>query len=203
MEKIFGKWYFGLVIIPIIINLLTGYFSLPDLLNNWSFTIIITLIITCFILVFEIYELKKENTSLKLKPKKSDKKIVKELLETLDIISFQDKICEQSCWYGYEKSAIHSANDFCIKVSLLKYQTSDEKLNTMLLELKQNIDLFNSLASPILFSDDQYYYSPDKNTDYNIQRTKEIYPLVDEKSKEALKKLNELLMFLKKRNYLE
>lgn len=154
-------------------------------------------------MIYEIYELKKENTFLKFKPKKSDKKIVKELLDTLDINSFQEKICEQSCWYGYEKVAIHSANNFCEKVNLLKFKTSDENLNLLLFDLKQNIDKINSLATPILFSDNENYYSPDKNSDFNIQKTKEIYPSVDEKSSEALNKLNELLTYLKKRSYLE
>lgn len=202
MKKITEKWYAGLILLPIITNLLTGYFDLPTLLKNWNFTIIGTLTIIIFIVAHEYYLLQTENKTLRSIPKNSDKKIVRKLLNILDVNTFQDKICEQSCWYGYEKQAIFKTIKFCEKATLIKYKTVDEKANQLIQELRQCIKEFEQQCTKILYSDGDFY-SPDKNTDFNVQRTKEIYPIADQKSAVALEKLKELLAYLKERDYME
>jgi len=203
MTKITQKWYIGLIILPIIINLLTSLFDFPVLLRNWNFTVIGTLIIIVAILIYEYHLLKNENKLLRITPKESDKKIIRKLLDILDINMFQDKICEQSCWYGYEKEAIHKTIKFCEKTQLIKYKTSDEKLNILIQDLRNAIKEFEEQATKILYSDNDSSYSPDKKTEFNVNRTKEIYPIVDEKSGIAFKKLEVLLSYLKQRNYFE
>jgi len=228
MKKILDKWYIGFVILPILINLLTVKLDFPTLLKNWNFTIIGTLLIISLVSIYELAKLKKENKNLKLVPirdsfipidefnklkkendllkfipKESDKKIVTDLLETLDIIIFQDKICEQSSWYGYEKEAMHRTFEFCEKARLIKYKTADEKLNELIQSLRINLDEFHKQSSTILYSDDDITYSPDKNNPVEIERAKKIYPEIDKKSKKAFIILTELLDYLKQRNYLE
>ncbi len=203
MKKIVEKWYFGLIIIPILINLFKSVLNLPDLLKNWNYTLIVTLIIICTILIYEILELKKQNNSLNFIPKNSDKKILNELIETLNIDEFQEKICEQSCWYGYEKKALNNLMAYCEKVRFLKYKTTDKKLNQILLELSVKIEDFHSLASTILYSNDEFYFSPDKSTELNYKKTEKVSPLVDEKSGKSFRKLEELLYYVKSKNYFE
>ncbi|SIR26771.1 hypothetical protein [Maribacter ulvicola] len=203
MKKVLDRWYIGLILLPIIMNLTTAKLDLPILLKNWNFTIIGTLIITNFIAIYEFIILKKENKRLNSIPKESDKKIIKNLLKTLDVISFQDKISEQSSWYGYEKTAMQNTFDFCEKARLINYKTADEKLNNYIQELRLSLDEFHEKASRILYSDNNTSYTPDKRNEVEVKKTKEAYPEVDKKSIESFKILSELLKYLKENNYLE
>lgn len=202
MKTIADKWYIGLVILPVLTNILTGYLDLPTLLKNWNLTIVGTLMIIIFIIVYEYYLLRNENRILSSTPKNSDKKNVLKLLEILDINTFQDKICNQSCWYGYDKKAMYKTIKFCEKATLLKYRTADEKLNDLIQDLRNSILEFEQQCTKILYSNGDFL-SPDKNTDINVQRTKEIFPIADQKSAMAFSKLEVLLAYLKERNYLE
>ncbi len=199
MKKIFEKWYVGIVLLPIIINLVTAKLDLPILLQNWNFTIIGTLIITNFIAIYEYRILWKDNKNLNLIPKESDKEIIKNLLDTLDIISFQNKISEQGSWYGYNQKAMQRTFDFCEKARLIKYKTADKKLNNYIQKLRLSLDEFHDKASRILYSDNDISYTPDKRNEVEIEKTKKAYPDVDKKSGESFKILTELLEYLKER----
>ena len=106
MGKLLNKWYFGLIVIPILINLLTNSIGLPDLFKDWSMTIIATLSFVIIILSTELILLSKKIRGITFKPKKSDKKIIKKLLTTLDVNAFHEDIKDQDSWYGYKQEAI-------------------------------------------------------------------------------------------------
>ncbi|WP_111309769.1 hypothetical protein [Confluentibacter sediminis] len=203
MKRIFEKWYIGLIVLPILINLITEYFNLSKLLQNWNFTIIGTLVIIIIILLYELNKAKKEVSSLKELPKKSDKEIIKELLKTLDINEFQSEIVEQSCWYGYRRSSINKLYEFCRKAELLKYKTADSTLNKHIGNLAISIHNFNDLASTILYGDNELTYDPDKKNPVEYEKAKRIYPKVDELSEKAFGVLTEMMKYLKTKNYLE
>lgn len=202
MDRMLNKWYFGLIILPVLVNYLTEVVQLPDLFKNWTYTILGILTILIFILVYEIYGLKKENIELKSKPKESDKKIVKTLIDILDIDSFHDKIKKQDSWYGYEKEAISKTIIFAEKAGLISCRTADKKLNELIKKLKESIDDFNGYCSFRLYSSG-HYYSPAKGTDFNVQKAESARAIMNKKADVADERLTELMTYLKTKNYLE
>ena len=188
---------------PILINLITEYFDSPTLLQNWDFTLIGTLTIIIIILSYELIKASKEILKLKELPKKSDKKIIKELLNTLDINEFQSEIVEQSCWYGYKRSSINKLYEFCRKTELLHYKTTDSTLNKYIGNLATSIHNFNDLASTILYGDNELTYDRDKKNPLEYEKAKKTYPKVDELSQKAFGILTEMMEYLKNKNYLE
>ncbi|MGB1231237.1 MAG: hypothetical protein ACPG5M_03245 [Winogradskyella sp.] len=202
MKKISDKWYIGLIILPILINLITVKLDFPTLLKNWNFTIIGTLLIINFIVIYELNKLKKECKRLNTIPKESDKLIIKDLLDTLDITLFQDKIYEQSSWYGYEKNALQRTFDFCNKTRLIKYRTANKDLNNYIQSLRISLEEFHDQASTILYSDN-HMYSPYKVCEVEVKKVREVYPEIDKKSAKSFEILTELLEYLKERNYLD
>jgi len=203
MKRILEKWYIGLIILPILINLITEYFDSPTLLQNWSFTIIGTFAIIISILSYELIKANQEISKLKELPKNSDKKIIKELLNTLDINEFQNEIVEQSCWYGYKRSSINKLYEYCRKAELLQYKTADSTLNKYIKNLAISIHNFNDLASTILYGDNELTYDPDKKNPVEYEKAKKTYPKVDELSKKSFGILTEMMEYLKTKNYLE
>ncbi|WP_127138002.1 hypothetical protein [Flagellimonas oceanensis] len=119
MSKMLNKWYLSMFIIPIVLTYLTTYIKLPDIFSNWEYSIIASLTILSGILFYEIITLKRELTRLSEKPKKSDKKIVRELLETLNIDKFHEDIVRQDAWNGYHREDIYRIIEFQEKAKLI------------------------------------------------------------------------------------
>lgn len=203
MDKIFNKWYFGLIAIPIFINLLTNTIGLPDLFKQWTITVIATLSFLSIVLTTELILLSKKIREIEFNPKESDKKIIKKLLATLDIDTFHEDIKDQDSWYGYKKDAIGKTIDFAQDAGLISNKTSDKRLNQLLLDLKNAIDDFNAYSSTQLYGNGADWYSPAKDTDYNIERAKTAQPIMNAKADFAFQKLTLLLDYLKHKNYLE
>ncbi len=203
MEKLLNKWYFGLVVIPILINLLTNSIGLPDLFKEWTTTVIATLSFLIIILSTELSLLSIKIRRLEFKPKKSDKKIIKNLLTTLDIDAFHEEIKDQDSWYGYKKETIRKTIDFKEDAGLISNKTSDKKLNILILDLKKAIEDFNSYSARQLYSNGDDWYSPAKDTDFNVQKAKVAQPIMNEKAEISFNKLTILLDYLKDKNYLE
>lgn len=203
MKKILDKWYFSLIIIPILINISTGIFDYPTLLENWNYTVIGTLIIAIIILVFELISATKELKRIKRTPKESDKKIIKDLIETLDVTRFQNDIVSQSCWYGFSRKSIKNVHDFIEKSELLIYKTNDSVLNEYINRIKLTLIDFSDLASSVLYADNDKFYTPDKNHPVEREKLEEISPKVDKLSDKAFQVLEETLGYLKRNNYLE
>ena len=193
-----NKWYFGLIILPVLENYLTEVVQLPDLFKNWTYTILGILTILIFILVYEIYGLRKENIELKSKPKESDKRIVKTLIDTLDINSFHEKIKEQDSYCGYEKEAISKTIAFSAKAGLISYRTADKKVNELIKKLRVSINDFNGYSSLHLYPN-AHFYSPAKGT----QEAESARAIMNKKADVAFEKLTELMTYLKTKNYLE
>lgn len=203
MEKIINKWYFGLIAIPILINLLTNTIGLPDLFKQWTTTLIATLTFLTIVLATELILLSKKLREVEFKPKESDKKIIQKLLTTLDIDMFHEDIKDQDSWYGYKKEAIGKVIDFAQDAGLISNRTSDLKLNKLLLDLKNALDDFNSYSSTQLYGNGDDWYSPSKDTDFNVERAKTAQPIMNSKAEFAFTKLTLLLDYLKHKNYLE
>ena len=193
-----NKWYFGLIILPVLVNYLTEVVQLPDLFKNWTYTILGILTILIFILVYEIYGLRKENIELKSKPKESDKRIVKTLIDILDINNFHDKIKKQDSYYGYEKEAIFKTIVFAEKAGLISYRTADKKVNELIKKLRESINDFNTYCSLHLYPN-EHFYLPAKGT----QEAESAREIMNKKADVAFEKLTELRTYLKTKNYLE
>ncbi len=202
MDKILSKWYFGLITLPILINLLTNTFGLPDLFKEWTITLIATLTFLTIILTTELIRLSRKIREIEFKPKESDKRIVIKLLTTLDVDTFHEEIKNQDSWYGYQKEAIRKIINFAQDAGLVSNKTSDLQLNTLLLDLKNAIDDFNSYSSLQLYGNGDFY-SPAKDTDFNIEKANKAQPIMNAKANFAFTKLTLLLDYLKHRNYLE
>jgi hypothetical protein len=202
MEKLLSKWYFGLIILPILVNLLTNAVGFPDLFKEWSVTAIATLSFLVLVLINEIFILSNRLKNIEFAPKASDKKIVKNLLDVLDIDIFHEEIANQDSWYGYKQEAIRKSIDFSQSAGLVSNRTSDSKLNVLILGLKKSIDDFHSYSSKHLYNNGDFY-SPDKNTDYGVDRAKKAQPIMNEKAEDAFAKLTLLIDYLKRKNYLE
>lgn len=202
MNKILNKWYFGLIIIPIFINLITNSIGLPDLFNNWIYTIIAILLILVLILIVELYQLNQKYKTLKFTPKQSDQKIILELIDTLDVNLFHEEIKEQNSWYGYKEEAINKAIDFAKKAGLPSYKTSNKELNKLINDLKNAIDDFTIYSGTQLYPNGAKY-SPAKDTKHNIERAEKASPIMNEMTDIAFLKLSRLLEYLKARNYFE
>lgn len=203
MDKLLNKWYFGLIVIPILVNLLTNSIGLPDLFKEWTTTVIATLTFLTIILSTELILLSRKIREIEFKPKESDKIIIRNLLTTLDIDSFHEDIKDQDSWYGYKKEAIGKTIKFAQDAGLISNKTSDKKLNNLLLELKNAIDDFNEYCSTQLYGNGDDWYSPAKNTDFNVEKAKIAQPIMNAKSEFAFKKLTLLLEYLRLKNYLE
>ena len=203
MDRLLNKWYFGLIGIPILINLLTNTIGLPDLFKQWDITLIATLSFLTIILTTELILLSKKLREVKFNPKESDKKIIKNLLATLDIDTFHEDIKGQDSWYGYKKEAIGKTIDFAQDARLISNKTSDKKLNQLLLDSKNAIDDFNAYSSTQLYGNGADWYSPAKDTDFNVEKAKIAQPIMNAKADFAFNKLTLLLDYLRHKNYLE
>lgn len=147
MRKILDKWYLSMFIIPIILTYMTDYIKLPILFANWEYSIIASMTILIGILLYELSTL---SNSLKIaceKPKKADKKIVRELLETLNIDKFHEEIVRQDAWNGYHREDIHRIIEFQEKAKLIGYKTSNEKVNNLLNQFLTKLDDFTEYSS--------------------------------------------------------
>lgn len=203
MDKLLNKWYFGIIAIPILINLLTNSIGLPDLFKEWTTTVIATLSFLTIILLTELILLSRKMREIEFKPKERDKKIIRNLLTTLDIDTFHEDIKNQDSWYGYKREAIGKTIDFTQGAGLISNKTSDKKLNNLLFDLKNAIEDFNSYSSTQLYGNGDDWYSPPKDTDFNVEKAKNAQPIMNAKANTAFEKLTILLDYLKYKNYLE
>jgi hypothetical protein len=201
MSKILNKWYFSLILIPIIINLVTADFALTDFYENWKITVIGILVITCLILSFEQLQLKKTIKVLISNPNERDKRVVKELIEIIDIPDFEESVYKQNSWYGYSQRAIHKTMEFSKKALSEESKTSDEKLNKLIKILADTLYDFNAYAGVKLYSEGNSY-NPAKENEYNIKITEEATPIMNEMTTKAYLELQKLMKYLRSHNYL-
>lgn len=202
MRKIINRWYFGLIIIPVIINLLTNTVELPDLFKNWTYTLFVTMAIAILVLITELMILNRKFIQLKAKPKESDKIIIKKLLATLNVDMFHEEIINKDGWYGYLQDAIHNTIEFASNARLISNKTTDKKLNSLIEDFKNSLDKFNNYSSVELFPNG-LFYSPAKDTENNKKRAEEARQILNRMTDNAFKELTILMEYLKDKNYLE
>jgi hypothetical protein len=202
MNKIINRWYFGLIIIPVFINLLTNTIGLPDLFKNWTYTLLLTMFIIILVFISEFLKLNKRFIQLKTKPKESDKNIIMKLLETLDIKNFHEEIAMQDSWNGYDQKAIRNVCSFIYDANLLINKTADKKLNILIEDFRKSLEEFNHLSGISLYPKGTYY-APAKESEYNKAYSEKVCPKMNKMTDISFEKLTTLMGYLKDRNYLE
>lgn len=202
MDKILERWYFSLILVPIAINIITANTALSDFYAKWEITIIGILGITCIILCLELLKSRSQMRSLKAAPNPRDKRIVQELIQTIDVATFEKFIYEQDSWYGYSQSAIKKTTDFTDKALSEEYKTSNEKINELVEQLANTIYDFNSYAGTKLYSEGNRY-KPAKENEYNLKITEEATPIMNKQTTRAYNELKELLKYARKNRYLD
>lgn len=201
MTKILNKWYFSLIIIPIIINVITADFKASNFIDNWKLTIIGILVISTFILIYELSQAKRIIRELKSIPDIRDKRIANELISILDVSDFEENVYRQNSWYGYSQRAIKKTIEFSEKAFSEEYKTSDEKLNKLFKKLAKSLYDFNNYAETKLYSEGNSY-NPAKENEHNLKITEEATPIMNQMTTDAFYDLQNLLQYLRKRKYL-
>lgn len=203
MKEIINRWYFGLVLIPILVNLLSGTFALPDLLGNWAITVIGILLIIIILGVIEYAALYKKFKAKIHVPKERDKRIVKELLGILDLPNFKDDVFLQDSWYGYKKVTIRSLIDFQEAADQISGRTSDTELNRLFSDFKISIKEFTSFSSNHLYPNGEIFYAPAKDTDEMKSKVKEVTPIMNGMTDKIYNKLEVLMEYIIYREYID
>jgi len=204
MKKIFKRWYVSIFLIPIVLTYFTDFIGLPLIFRNWNYSVITCQFILIVILLYELISLDKDFERFKFSPKESDKKIVKRLLETLDIDMFQEEIYKQDAWYGYKSNAIGKIIDFTADLSLIRNKTTDDELNNLLENFSMKLEVFKSYSSLRLYGlRNSLFYVPNKDTDEIRVRTKIETGKMNEMTKEAFEALEMLIEYLKRRKYFD
>src|SRR5260221_3990086 len=185
MQKLLDKWYFGLIILPIITNYFTDYVKLPYLFKNWNYTFIFSLSILVIALLYDNVILKRNLKKINYIPNDRDKKIINKLLELLDVPSYQKDIYEQDSWNGYKKKALDNIYDFIEEAELINNKISDKVLNKLVEDLVGVLKKFSVYSGNNLYSDSKHYYIPDKNSEMNIKKLEKAQPVMNQMTTEA------------------
>ena len=202
MRKILDKWYLSMFILPITLTYLTSYIQLPIIFKNWKHSIIASLIILVGILLYEISTLHKDLKLLNDNPKKADKKIICELLETLDIDKFHEDIVRQDAWYGYHREDIHRVIEFKTKATLIGYKTSNEKVNNLITNFLSKLDDFTNYTSKRVYGRGEWLIPFKDNPEIHpYEKIKKETEKMNELTKECFIELENLMFFLRKKEY--
>jgi hypothetical protein len=116
---------------------------------------------------------------------------------------FQEDVFKQNGWYGYKQEAISNIIDFVYQVKLESHKTSDDKLNSLLTDFRIALEAFDEYASTQLFNHPMGFFAPAKETEAGYVKGREAEPKLNELTKTAFGKLQQLLMYLRKREYLD
>ena len=198
MGKLISKrWYFSLVFLPLLVNYFSEIFSWSRLSSDWKLSVIVALSILCGLLFYELYLTRLSE------PSDSDKKIIKDLLQTINLKQFKREIYEQDSGNGYRKDAIDRTYNFVEKTEQLENRVKDESINRSFAEISKTLKEFLYLGSINLYPDSEHYYLPDKyKNPHNIEKMKKAGPEMNRLTDEAYQKLDRLISLLKRRNYL-
>lgn len=202
MKKILDKWYLSMFIIPIVLTYLTNYIKLPIIFANWEYSIIASMTILIGILLYELSTLYNTLKIAREKPKKTDKKIVRELLETLNIDKFHEEIVRQDAWNGYYRENIHRIIEFQEKAKLIGYKTSSEKVNNLINQFLTKLDDFTEYSSVRVSAKGDWLMPFKDNLDIHSRKiikkeTEEMNAL----AKKCFVELETLMIYLKDREY--
>lgn len=197
MTKTINKWYFSLVVVPIITTYLTNFFTLPKLFNDWKLAIIFSLTIFIIILLIEL-KLAYESQN---QPNENDKRIVKRLLKKLDLKSFQQDICMSDSWDGYKQSSIHSIIKYQFAVKLINNKTVDKKLQQQINNFNTKLDEFTDFTAKNVYGINSGFLVPFKNSEDRNSIKKDSQKM-NTLAKNAFTELECLLDYLTSKNYI-
>lgn len=202
MRKILDKWYLSMFIIPIILTYLTNYINLPIIFENWQYSIIASFLILSAILLYEIKVLKKQLAILEEKPKKSDKKIIRDLLDTLNIDKFHEDIVRQDAWNGYHREDIRSIIEFQEKAKLIGYKTSNKKVNNLINDFSNKLDEFTNYSSKRVSGQGDWLVTfKDNPKIHPREKIKKETEKMNELTQECFVELEVFMEFLKEKEY--
>lgn len=203
MRKILEKWYLSMFIIPIIVTYLTNYIKLPIIFANWEYSIITSMTILIGILLYELNTLSNILKIEREKPKKADKKIVRELLETLNIDKFHEEIVRQDAWNGYYRDDIHRIIEFQEKAKLIGFKTSSEKVNNLINQFVDKLDDFTQYSSVRVSGQGDWLipFKDNPDTHPNEKITKETEEM-NSLTKKCFVELENLMKYLRDKEYI-
>ncbi len=203
MRKISDKWYLSMFIIPIILTYLTNYIELPIIFENWEYSIIASMTIMIGILFYEINILSTRLKEANKKPKKADKKIIRELLETLNIDKFHENIVGQDAWNGYYRDDIHRILEFQHKAKLIGYKTSNEKVNNLINQFLEKLEDFTEYSSMRVSGRGDWLVPFKDNPDIHPrEKIKKETDKMNELSNECFTELENLMEYLRNKEYI-
>jgi|GEM_PF-2453104 len=200
MQKLLDKWYLSLILVPITLTYLTEYFSLLYLKTDWNLTIILTLTVATIILIFELIITNQKLNKISKLPKEQDITIIKKLLKTLNVKSFEYDICTNDSWNGYREKSIHNLIDYLHKVKLLAYRTTDAKLNNLLANFNFRLEEFIEYSSCHLYGHEAGFLIPFKYNDR--EKAREDAKKMNHLSMLAFKDFEFLILYLKEKKYI-
>lgn len=202
MRKILDKWYLSMFIIPIILTYLTNYIKLPIIFSNWEYSFIASMTILIGILLYELNSLSNQLKIVNEKPKKADKKIVRELLDTLNIDRFHEEIVRQDAWNGYFGEDIHRIIKFKEKAKLIGYKTSNEKVNTLINNFLSKLDDFTDYSSKRVYGRGDWLIPFKENPDIHPhEKIRKETENMNELTKKCFVELENLMEFLRDKEY--
>ncbi|MDR9447941.1 MAG: hypothetical protein RI535_01810 [Psychroflexus sp.] len=193
-NKIKEKWYFTLIITPFLPYLF-------DFLISLQYTIILCQFILNIILIYEVITLNNKIKNFDNEPSENDKVIIRDLLNTLDIYSFENNIYKQPSWYGYKINAVKKISQFIEKSNNLSFKTKDEELNHLVKDLSKALEDHNSFAIKKLFNEGKNYEFLKDTKGFDYKQAEEDSYTIDQKAKLAFEKLNKLLDHIKSKNF--
>jgi len=203
MNILLKKWYTTAFVFPLILTYLTSYIQLPDIVSNWEYSIILSLLILVIILVYEIVLLNKRIAGLELTPTANDRNIIKNLLQTLNLKMFQEDIVSQDSWNGYKSEAIHNLIEFKHESALLENQTSVEELNILIADFLKELNIFIKYSSNHVYGKGNWLVPFKDNPEINPrEKVKEDTKTMNLMSKRAFEKLEKLMIYLRSNDYL-
>jgi len=124
---------------------------------------------------------------------KKDLKTINDLLNILDIKSFQEEIVMTNSWYGYNKKAIKRVLDFIEEVDLINRKTSNYKLNSLLQYFKFTLETFTNYSAKNMVSNDMSYELLLKLKEGDVPEADRIAKKINKKAKNGFVVLKEII----------
>jgi hypothetical protein len=195
MKNIASKWPFVLIIIPFLSDYFLGLIKSPKL--DLSAKIIGGLSITVLALAWELYKSNKKSITPR------DKRIINELLTTLNVDLFEEAILNQNAWNGYRQDAIGNLIDFKCDSQKISNQVLDKELNTLLKTFTHSLIEFNNHSSKYLFGDHSgNYYKLHRTRESDRERCEKEAKIINQFVPKMDVEFKKMMTYLNKKKYL-
>lgn len=147
-ELIEKRWYIGLVIIPLLYDLITKWIGLDNLVLSKSTFIIISLSVIIISLILEIVFLNKEKANLE-----GDKIKANRLYRKLSSTHFINHLKNHDHNHGYNYDLFETIEDFVISFKDLDNRILNKKLNAKFLCLYSVLESYWKYSSENLITE--------------------------------------------------